>query len=305
MERLDIEELCKKHNIKIKSKQLNVINGKNFLNITVDEWKEIYKKRGNMQRSSLEIDMKIYSDLYEVCKAEGYASYSPFDSIELSSENLFYYINEGIYISPKDLDDALSFIKNEDYWNCIIGLLYEGATDKNEIYNLTNDRIDLINGKIYFDSHTLEMSKRLKSAILLYNELKIYERTNISGRHKTEKTIEYKLYNAHPEGFVKVCKNPKTNDEYTQFINMLTNTLMNIGFTKSRLYFSGLVNYIYRKCDYSADLLEQLFFEDNRSNPKNTSKIEIWAKEYGLKSKDLVSLRYRYGIFVRDFLDRL
>ena len=308
MKRKELEKLCKDNNIKTRPKQLDVIDGKDFINITVSEWREIFKKRGNLQRVSLEADMKVYSDLYEACKKQGYTGVNPFkDSIELSSENLLYYINKGIYVSSHDLNKAISSLNNKEYWECFVRLQYEGAMDNEKIYSLKKDDVDLENRKIYLQNTVINMSQKLYDSIITYYEIKTYGRFFLGGKGQMDITVEYPLIEAYPGSFVRLSDDAKAQGGSTQFKNMATKVLKDIDIKQARLYFSGLVNFLYRKCDYSEELLEYLFFEDNRYTKTIKNKdndIKSWIKEYGL-SLSLSATRYRYGFYVRDFINRL
>jgi integrase len=310
MESKELMELCIKHDIKIKNIILKVIDGKDILKMGVDDWKAAFKNNGKMQRQSVDEYVKAYSLMYEACKSEGYTGYNPFsDSIELSSDNLFYYINEGIYIFPEELDRSVKI--NKIYWDCILGLLYEGAKEKNDIYDLKKEDVDLANREIHFKNYTINISKKLCESISLYYNIETYETIKSTGRNKTEVSLNYNLYDAYKDSFVKVPDHPRSEDNYTLFMHMISGTLVKTGFTTTRLYMSGLINYLYRKCNYSEEVLEDIFFKDNRSNSRELKKeppqIELWALEYGLSPKvaKLSVVRYRYGAYVRDFLDRL
>jgi len=296
-------DLCSKYDCDIPKNLLSAIENRDILKMTDIEWFDVFINMKKMQRITVDKYIRIMSNLYDSCFKDDIISKNPFDSIILKSENILASMNKDIYVSPEDIDNCIECLPDKIYGGCLVRLFYEGAQSKNDIFNLTLDKIDLVTRKIYFDNYTISMSDKLYKAIVDYNDLEDYSREIVIKKHDYRDVKLLPLKQAYENSFVKILDESNAVDNFVPFQNLCKRIISKTGFTQARIYTSGLINFLYSKCDDSLSKFEELVEENDKYKTPNDLTSELfkqYANEYGAYD-DKRMLKYRYQDYIRDF----
>lgn len=289
----ELSKICDESGAKLKNKMIVAISNykKDIFNMTTDDWICLLKDFKIQTVAILEIKREV-SKIYEYGIGNGYTVYNPFLSPELSAENISAQINQFIYVSQKQLSLKVEKLSDNLVGGCISQLIYEGAKSYTDVYELDMNNIDFANSRINFNGYTVNASTKLMDYIRRYNENEVY-----ITRHYATKSGEksYKLRRVRDNSFAKIIsysdfsENEQIEISMKSFKNSCTQIFMKLGFSSSQIYNSGMLNYIFKKCDYSLTELS-ILFEDN-SRPRGikspVEKLDEYAREYGFAGKNI------------------
>lgn len=294
--------LCKNSGAKLKNKVVDAIceYDKDIFSMEPDDWISIFKQY-KMQKSYLSEQRREISKIYVYAIATGKSTYNPFDSLELTVDNISEQINIQAYVSQKQLDKAIDNLSESLIGGCIAQMIYEGVRSYSDIFNLNIEDIDFKNSKINFDGYTVFASAKLMKYINDYIENNVY--ITISKRSKTG-FRQFEMKNIRPNSFAKIIAYDESVDQYKNFLNSCTNIIKKINITKAQLYNSGFINFLYLKCDYSIKELELLIIgkKHSKSIKDILDRLRGYADEYGFSSGKTVNLRYYLKDYCNSFI---
>lgn len=297
MNKKELLKLCEDSGAILKNKVIDAIceYGKYIFIMEPDDWIAIFKQY-KMQRSYLSEQRREISKIYMHAIAIGKTSYNPFDSLELTVDNISEQINMQVYVSQKQLDRAIDNLSENLIGGCIAQMVYEGVRSYSDIFYLNIEDIDFKNSKINFDGYTVFASAKLMKYINDYIENNVYitpSKRSVNGFR------QFDMENVRPNSFAKIISYGDDTDQYKNFLNSCTNIIKKINITKAQLYNSGFINFLYLKCDYSISELELLILgkKNSKSIKDILDKLRGYADEYGFSSGKTVSLRY----YLRDY----
>lgn len=256
--------------------------------MTPDDWICILKDFKIQTVAILEVRREV-SKVYEYGILKSKTVYNPFMSPELSAENISAQINQFIYVSQEQLNDAVYNLSDDLIGGCISQLIYEGAKSYPDIFELDMTDIDFENSKINFKGYTVNASSKLMEFIRSYDENDVYVTKHYSSKSGAR---SFKLQRVRENSFAKTIV---YSDYYGNtpgkktFQNACTQLFMKLGYSCSQIYNSGLLNHIFKKCDYSFTELSVLFEDSSRprSNKTPVGKLDEYAKEYGFEGKNV------------------
>lgn len=281
---MSIEELsliCEESGAKLKKRMITAISqyGKDIYKMSTDDWINVLKGFKLQTVSILEVRREV-SKIYEHGIYNHKTVYNPFLSPELSAENISAQINQFIYVSQEQLNDAVYNLSDELIGGCISQLIYEGAKSYPDIFELNMDDIDFDNSIINFKSYAVRASSKLMEYIRNYDENDVYITNHYSSK-SGEKS--FKLLRVRENSFVKAIvysNNSEITDAKKAFQNSCSQIFMKLGYSSPQIYNSGLINFILRKCDYSVNELSYLFKD---KYGEATKRLDEYAREYGFK----------------------
>lgn len=295
MSKDELVALCDESGAKIKLKMIDLISRmyKDIFSMEPDDWIEVFKSYGKMQKTYISEVKRELTVLYLYSIRTGKTAYNPFDSEKLSVNNIAYQLNSDIYVSQNQIDSAISGLNDSLIGGCIIQLIYEGAKSYDDIYDLDIDDINFEKNTIQFNGYIINTSKKLMEYVRQY-----IDNVNYVSIHSRNKTGErnFTMEQVRPNSFVKIVKYKNTKNERTAFLNSCTHIFSQIEFQKQHVYNSGFLNFIYKNCDYSIEELSRLFnFKPNQKEliKSANEELEFYADKYGV---------YRVGNDIRYLL---
>lgn len=294
MRKKEFVELCEASGAYVKDKLvMSIINyEKDFFSLEPEDWISIFKSYGKMHKSGISEIKREMTKVYMYSISKGLTIYNPFDSAILSVENISSQISSLMYVSQKQLSQAVEALNESLIGSCISQLIYEGAKSYLDIYNLNIEDIDYVNSNISFGNYVIRASEKLMKYIKEYDENDLYV-----SAHATNKTgyREFKMERVRDNSFVKIIKYETIKDEYDTFCRSCTYLFRKIGFSKQQVYNSGFFNFLYKKCDYSVNELTKLLIQEQ--TPYTKDKLENYANEYGVV-KSSENIRF----FIKEYL---
>lgn len=273
----ELSKICDESGAKLKKKVIVAISeyGKDIYNLTPDDWISVLKGFKLQTVSILELRREAIK-IYEHGIYNHMTVYNPFLSPELSTENISAQINQFIYVSQEQLNDAVYNLSDDLIGGCISQLIYEGARSYPDIFELNMDDIDFSNNKINFNGYIINASQKLMEYVRSYDENDVYITNHYSSK-SGEKS--FKLQRVRENSFVKAIvysNNSGLTDSKKAFQSSCTQIFMKLGYSCPQVYNSGLINFLFKKCDYSINRLSEMFAD------RTTSKLlDEYAKEYG------------------------
>lgn len=278
MSKDELIALCDESGAKIKLKMIDLISRmhKDIFLMEPDDWIKVFKLYGKMQKTYISEVKRELTVLYLYSIRTGKTTYNPFDSEELSVNNIAYQLNSDIYVSQKQIDSAISGLNDSLIGGCIIQLIYEGAKSYDDIYDLNIEDINFEKNTIHFKEYVVNASKKLMEYVKQY-----IENDNYVSVHSNNKTGErnFTMKKVRPDSFVKIVKYKTTKNEHTAFLNSCTHIFSQIEFQKQHVYNSGFLNFLYKSCDYSVEELSKLFNYEESITP---NLLESYAEKYGV-----------------------
>ena len=275
----ELSKICDASGAKLKKKVIFAISkyGKDIYNMTPDDWISVLKGFKLQTVSILELRREAIK-IYEYGIYNHMTAYNPFLSPELTTENISAQINQFIYVSQEQLNDAVYNLSDDLIGGCISQLIYEGARSYPDILDLDMDDINFNNSIIKFNGYTVRASSKLMEYIRNYDENDVYVTNHYSSKSGDK---SFKLQRVRANSFAKVIvysNNSGTTDSKKTFQNACTQIFMKLGYSCPQIYNSGLINFLFKKCDYSVNKLSEMFTEKYGDGSK---VLDEYAKEYG------------------------
>lgn len=301
MNKKELLELCAASGAKLKNTMINMIHeyNKDIYLMDTSDWIDIFKKFDKMQRIYIIEIRRELSKLYMYGINTGKATYNPFDSLELSTDNISVQINAKLYVSQNQINSATSTLNESLIAGCIVQLIYEGARSYLDIFNLNMEDIDYEHSIINFKDYSINASSILMKYIKQYDENYSYQSVSTVNQDGNR---EFTLERIRENSFAKIVRYKTTKDECKAFINSCSRFFKLIGYSKQQVYNSGLLNYIYRKCDFSTSILTQLLGgERYEFSIEATNKLKIYAEEYGFSSNS-INIRHHLKDYYKSFM---
>lgn len=302
----ELNKLCELSEAKLANRVSSAIckYNKDIFIMEPEDWINIFKQF-NMQKVTIQKTRAELYKIYDYAKNNGIVMYNPFDSLELSVNNISSAINQNIYVSQETLNGWISKLDDDLISGCMTQLIYEGAKSYSDIFNLQLNDIDFENCIIRFDEYCVYASSKLMQYIKDYIKNDEY----VTGHHSSKTgTRSYPVKRVREGGFVKIIMfdNNKSRDDYKTFTNSMSNILMRLGVTKAQLYNSGFLNFIYRKSDFSLTELGKLINTEYTKDSMKYAreKLNEYAEEYGFIS-ETVNIRYLLKDYYNSFLYQL
>lgn len=301
MNKKELLELCEASGATLKNKMIDMIceYGKDIFSMDTSDWMNIFKKFDKMQRIYIIENRRELSNLYMYGINTGKTVYNPFDSSRLSTDRISAEVNAWLYVSQEQINLDVSELNENLIAGCIIQLIYEGARSYLDIFNLNMQDIDYEHSIIDFKDYKINASNQLMKYIEQYDENYSYQSSTIVNNDGSR---EFELERVRENSFAKIVRYKTTKDECKAFINSCSRFFKLIGYTKQQVYNSGLLNFIYKKCDFSASKLSELLgSKDYEPTLENTKKLKMYATEYGFSS-NTINIRHHLKDYYRSFM---
>jgi hypothetical protein len=301
MNKKELLELCEASGATLKNKMIDMIceYGKDIFSMDTSDWMNIFKSYGSMQRIYIIENRRELSNLYIHGINTGKTVYNPFDSKKLSTDRISIQLNSNLYVSQKQINSAIWGLNESLISGCMVQLIYEGARSYLDIFNLNIEDIDYEHSTIDFKDYTVKASSFLIKYIKQYDENWYYQSTTTTNEDGNR---EFPLERVRNNSFIKIVRYKTTKDEYKAFINSCSRLFKLIGYSKQQVYNSGLLNFIYRKCDFSITKLSYLLeVEKYDLAPGVTEELKGYAVEYGFSSST-INIRHHLKDYYNSFM---
>lgn len=301
MNKKELLELCEASGATLKKKMIDMIceYGKDIFSMDTFDWINIFKNYGSMQRIYIIENRRELSYLYLYGINTGKTTYNPFDSMKLSTDRISIQLNSDLYVSQNQIKSAISDLNESLISGCMVQLIYEGARSYLDIFNLSIEDIDYEHSTIDFKEYSVKASSLLMNYIKQYDENWYYQSSTTTNHDGNR---EFSLERVRNNSFVKIVRYKTTKDEYKTFMNSCSRLFKLIGYSKQQVYNSGLLNFIYRKCDFSITKLSQLLeWERYDLDSGVPEELKKYATEYGFLS-NTINIRHHLKDYYNSFM---